>query len=137
MGGGVDVVIVEEVTDPGVEGRDDGVFTDVDGFGVLCFAGGVLGGEFAPVVGLAVVPGSLHSAPAEIAADQAGEYVGVLGAIAPDRGPLRAGEYLLGSVESVGRHDGGMGRLGRPGPLVGVVPAHLGVGGRGRHLRRR
>ena len=55
-GGVLDVFTVEEVTDPGVESRDDGILTDIDGFGVLCFAGGVLGWEFAPVVGLAVVP---------------------------------------------------------------------------------
>jgi hypothetical protein len=69
---------VEEAADPGVETRHDGILTHVDGLGVLFLAYGVLGGELAAVVGLAVVPGTLHSAFTQSTADQPGEDVGCL-----------------------------------------------------------
>jgi len=64
------VVVVEEATDPGIESRHDGILTHVDGLGVLLLGHGVFGGDLASVVGPSVVPGSLHSALTDSAADQ-------------------------------------------------------------------
>jgi hypothetical protein len=54
--GVVDVVVVEELGEPAVDGGGEGVFSDVDGLGVFVRGDGVLGGELASVVRTLVVP---------------------------------------------------------------------------------
>ena len=52
----------KEAANPFVEARDDGLFADLDGLGVLLFGDRVLGRELAPIVRAAVVPRGLHFA---------------------------------------------------------------------------
>ena len=52
----VDVVVIEELGEPLVDGWRQGVFSHVDGLGVLVFCDRVLGRELASVVGALVVP---------------------------------------------------------------------------------
>jgi transcriptional regulator with XRE-family HTH domain len=60
--GALEVFVLEERADPFVEAGNDGDLADVNRPSVLVFGHGVLGGELASVVGLAVVPRRLHLA---------------------------------------------------------------------------
>jgi hypothetical protein len=127
--GGIDVGGVEDAGDPLVERGDDVVLPQVDGGRVVDLVGErVFGGDPAAVVGPVVVPVALHPCTAGPAAEEPSEDVGVLATVDPPGSPLSAGaSELLGAGEGLRVDDGLVGRLGRPDPLVDLVPAELGL----------
>jgi hypothetical protein len=124
--GVVDAVGVEDAGEPLVEALEDGRLAHVDGPRMAPLDVGVLAGEAASVVGAAVSPGALHAAAADAAVHEAGEDVGVLAAWGDD-GCSHAGRgaELAGLLEQLVGHERLMHPLGRPDPVVFLVPAHL------------
>lgn len=68
--GDVEAIVGEETADPLVKARNDRVFLDVDGLGVLLFGDRVLRRELSPVVRTSIVPRRLHLATTLRAAHQ-------------------------------------------------------------------
>ena len=123
---GLEVFVVEELRDPGVEARRYRGLADVHGLGVLVLGDGVLFRELAAVVSGAVVPRGLHLATAYPAAHQPRQDVGMPGLLFSDGGALTGREDVLHGFEHVGEDERRMGWLLGPDPGRLIVPSHLG-----------
>lgn len=125
--GVVDVVVVEQRSQPAVERGDEGSLLDIDVPRVFAVTVGIVLAKPAPVVSPAVIPVALHPSAADAAPQEPGEKVAPALGRLTSRGTLVAVEHQLGRVEQPLADERLVSWLRRPDPLAGSVPTHLGV----------